>query len=1021
MATATKPPRFDTTTDPDADARANPFEYSSKRLNAGEQAELDQIEAGLRNDGFDLDNSQFDKQQKQETSANAAQTLANLENEFNYPDAQAQQENKASSRSRNFMKKLKKNKGASIAVVLILGAFGITAPFAVNLFKLSSLIEPIIGKVSKVPEHAVEQRFEYLVTRWLSMRIMKEAYPGDNNLVFCAGGGLLCHLGSTKYSEWFTKQLDAKFEKEGGGVKTTLNATGKSSLGGKATSFTISQEAIGKDIGSLTHNVSRELSGHKEARRFVNSMVKQVHGKNYVLRYISKKILMRKYGIKRFNIVPEKTAKKLTEVSAKIKASIIKGLVGRISTRMTAYIGCLQGANVATCKQLLDKLDFDIDKRIKDAEDAVNSSKEGSDERKRAEAELKKAQGSKASLDSAKSVINGESDSSIGKVISKELIKKVMGPIAVAGWIDMVFRAVGAIDGRVLEAIFHDAMTQSVVAFAFNEDSSPMVAADQIKDGSADMNTLAVASKMFDGAEASPLFQLFQLPSTETASPMLASLSSGITRKCANEAGEKVDTKLPPGESICPEDKMVRDFTTIKNNSWWRGLASIASSWNSSLGQVFKAFDDITSTITGPLWELVKHLPGVSFGVEKLQQLIEWLIGQMIPLPLLGVDAPGVSNYEAVAAALHTTSNESMEHGQNKDNPSGKTDGAGGAVLSDQQLASIVQYKNRQEKEDFDAQPMLAKLFNPSLQGSVANQLLAKIPTNGSSALRFLLNTPSTILSGGTTKKANADTADIYALKAFGIPNYGYADSSTFSADPGTYTQEYCAASAKAREDSLSLEDGELLHTYKKTDPCALEKVVGGLLATAADDKESDLYIEEAGNKKDEQPSEQSGSSDSSNLSGAPSRDGWVWPMNQKVDPGPCWGRNVGSLGVHAGMDMNSTIRQNVYAAHDGEVVWAKNYGAGGNAVRVKTPEGIYYTYQHLTSYSVSAGQSVKAGQVVGVGGLTGRLSVGGATKVHLHMVVSRSDDHPSYGSLKNSFNPMDVLPKEAPNNYKCY
>ena len=205
MATATKPPRFDTTTDPDADARANPFEYSSKRLNAGEQAELDQIEAGLRNDGFDLDNSQFDKQKKQETSTDAAQTLANLENEFNYPDAQAQQENKTPSKSRNFMKKLKKNKGASIAVVLILGAFGITAPFAVNLFKLSSLIEPIIGKVSKVPEHAVEQRFEYLVTRWLSMRIMKEAYPGDNNLVFCAGGGLLCHLGSTKYgspSNW---------------------------------------------------------------------------------------------------------------------------------------------------------------------------------------------------------------------------------------------------------------------------------------------------------------------------------------------------------------------------------------------------------------------------------------------------------------------------------------------------------------------------------------------------------------------------------------------------------------------------------------------------------------------------------------------------------------------------------------------------------------------------------------------------------------------------------------------------
>lgn len=194
MTTKTRPPQFDTTTDPDADGRANPFELhddSSERLNTGEQAELDQIEAGLRDDGFDLDNSQFDKQKKQEASTSAAQTVADLENEFNYPDAQPQQENKPSTKSGALMKKIKKNKTASIAVVFIIGAFGIAAPFTVNLFKLSSLIEPIVGKVTKVPEHAIEQRFEYIVTRWLSMQIMKEAYPGDKNLVFCAGGGLL--------------------------------------------------------------------------------------------------------------------------------------------------------------------------------------------------------------------------------------------------------------------------------------------------------------------------------------------------------------------------------------------------------------------------------------------------------------------------------------------------------------------------------------------------------------------------------------------------------------------------------------------------------------------------------------------------------------------------------------------------------------------------------------------------------------------------------------------------------------
>jgi murein DD-endopeptidase MepM/ murein hydrolase activator NlpD len=151
----------------------------------------------------------------------------------------------------------------------------------------------------------------------------------------------------------------------------------------------------------------------------------------------------------------------------------------------------------------------------------------------------------------------------------------------------------------------------------------------------------------------------------------------------------------------------------------------------------------------------------------------------------------------------------------------------------------------------------------------------------------------------------------------------------------------------------------------------------------------------------------------------AASKDGWIWPMQKNIRSGPCYGR-PGEAGVHAGLDINSSYSQSVYAAHDGEVVWAKWYRAGGNAVRIKTPEGIYYTYQHLSSYSVKAGQQVKAGQVVGVGGLTGNVSVNPATKVHLHIVASRSNDDPSYGSLKNSFDPLTLLPKPAPNNYTC-
>ena len=82
MATATKPPRFDTTTDSDADGRANPFELHdgpSERLNAGEQAALDQIEAGLRDDG--LDGDQFSYRSDRDTGVeDAAQKITDKEN-----------------------------------------------------------------------------------------------------------------------------------------------------------------------------------------------------------------------------------------------------------------------------------------------------------------------------------------------------------------------------------------------------------------------------------------------------------------------------------------------------------------------------------------------------------------------------------------------------------------------------------------------------------------------------------------------------------------------------------------------------------------------------------------------------------------------------------------------------------------------------------------------------------------------------------------------------------------------------
>ena len=153
-----------------------------------------------------------------------------------------------------------------------------------------------------------------------------------------------------------------------------------------------------------------------------------------------------------------------------------------------------------------------------------------------------------------------------------------------------------------------------------------------------------------------------------------------------------------------------------------------------------------------------------------------------------------------------------------------------------------------------------------------------------------------------------------------------------------------------------------------------------------------------------------------------PPSDGWVWPIKDGLRAGPCWGRNVGSLGAHAGMDINSGMpNAPIYAMHDGVVVSSSpsDSGAAGKYIKVKATNGMYYMYQHLSSVGVKNGDTVRANQHVGTGGKTGRVYA--SSPVHLHLVVSKTESTPSYGNLKGSVNPMSVLPSPAPNNYKCY
>ena len=97
------------------------------------------------------------------------------------------------------------------------------------------------------------------------------------------------------------------------------------------------------------------------------------------------------------------------------------------------------------------------------------------------------------------------------------------------------------------------------------------------------------------------------------------------------------------------------------------------------------------------------------------------------------------------------------------------------------------------------------------------------------------------------------------------------------------------------------------------------------------------------------------------------------------------------SSGYHTGVDFSAATGTPLKAVGAGTVVSAGWGGAYGNQVVIQLADGYYAQYAHLSSLSVSSGQTVTAGQQIGLSGATGNV-----TGPHLHFEIRTT---PDYGS----------------------
>lgn len=132
----------------------------------------------------------------------------------------------------------------------------------------------------------------------------------------------------------------------------------------------------------------------------------------------------------------------------------------------------------------------------------------------------------------------------------------------------------------------------------------------------------------------------------------------------------------------------------------------------------------------------------------------------------------------------------------------------------------------------------------------------------------------------------------------------------------------------------------------------------------------------------------------------------WRYPMDNyyctwSSSTNLSWGNynsNSSGRNYHVGIDIYGTSGK-VYAAATGTVAAVGFNSSNGNYVVVEHRIGsstVYSFYAHLSSYSVSKGNSVSAGQQIGIAGKTGSA----ATGVHLHFAIidSLNSDGGYYG-----------------------
>jgi hypothetical protein len=719
-------------------------------------------------------------------------------------------------RLRNVSKRKAVLGGGFGGIVIALLVFGLSS---IVPYRLALMMNDIQDRVGEVPQYAVEKRLQYHMNRYLIQKAAQRI--GGPNVA----GREFVYLGKssvgTLYTNWQGPKLEAQLFDEDN-VQLIPKGDRIDFVNGRtrASSWKID---LGPPLGEKDLN-------SKEAREFIRTWTNdKTKSKQVMKRYHMRRILRNYYGVpdwKPFEkereaargAFDDKIRSRYVKAKTNLKKYVVRRTVTPVSARTGAFLNCFIDTSnnpVKTCGNNLRKKSVDVDtpKALlsdSDVDDIVDGA------------------GKKVAREAGEEITE-EGAQQIAKTATGAISKKVIVGAAASGVgvIDLAAKIVSGVESGMVQTIQYNRSALQYASFATPFDSM----SDQILSGEDyDPEQVQAAVETIGDFEQSPVYQ------AGLASPGSVSAQEKSYHRDCNDDGDTNDTEdiLEPGETVCPNKKVLQNQFDFQKNIGWDGLSAVASVWNETFGRVVDWAGDLVNEVlevTG-VTNAITAAMDASGASDLVAAQVESLMNQVLGVAITG-EEEGAAAYDAIYAGK-AVQQSSLGGGVGE----AREDTIGGGYLSDAQVAAINAEQQEFKEYENSQKSMYARYFSPKESDSLTAKAIMATPTSASgfaTSITSSLNFGSIFSRIADPLTGTSQAADYQ--NPFNVINYGFsADHEVFTAndgegmDPDVLWEKYeCAKPASEREQNTKFVGGpdnpELpFEVYSQPDPCLLEQ-----------------------------------------------------------------------------------------------------------------------------------------------------------------------------------------------------